>query len=87
MRCNRPTRAATVAPLGGATCLARLAAVTEETTMRRYLGLLAALLALAPLPDAPLVATATAVYFGVLFLIGGVPPEIATALLRRRGGA
>ncbi len=48
---------------------------------------LASLLALAPLPDAPLVATATAVYFGVLFLIGGVPPEIATALLRRRGGA
>ena len=47
---------------------------------------LAALLALAPLPDAPLVATATAVYFAVLFLIGGIPPEIANALLRRSGG-
>jgi O-antigen/teichoic acid export membrane protein len=46
---------------------------------------LAALLALTPLPDVPLVATATVVYFAALFLLRGIPPEIADALLRRTG--
>jgi O-antigen/teichoic acid export membrane protein len=48
---------------------------------------LAALLALAPLPDVPLVAGATVVYFAVLFLLRGVPPEITDALMRRTAGA
>jgi O-antigen/teichoic acid export membrane protein len=49
--------------------------------------IVAALLALAPIPGAPLVASATVVYFAVLFLLRGVPPEIIDALLRRPAGA
>jgi O-antigen/teichoic acid export membrane protein len=48
---------------------------------------LAALPALAPFPDIALVAVATVVYFAVLFLLRGVPPEITDALLRRTAGA
>jgi O-antigen/teichoic acid export membrane protein len=44
---------------------------------------LAAALALTPLGGAVLVLSATAVYWGALFLLRGVPPEVVDALLRR----
>jgi O-antigen/teichoic acid export membrane protein len=47
----------------------------------------AALLALTPLSGLVLVVAATAVYFVVLFLLRGIPPEITDALVRRTSGA
>jgi O-antigen/teichoic acid export membrane protein len=46
-------------------------------------AVLTSLLALTPLEDIPLVLAATAVYWSVLFLLRGVPPEVIDALLRR----
>jgi O-antigen/teichoic acid export membrane protein len=69
--------------------LARAGALSFELAVLPRVAaatVLAALLALAPLPDVPLVAGATVVYFAVLFLLRGVPPEITDALLRRAPG-
>jgi O-antigen/teichoic acid export membrane protein len=46
-------------------------------------AVLAAALALTPLDGAVLVLAATVVYWGALFLLRGVPPEVIDALLRR----
>jgi O-antigen/teichoic acid export membrane protein len=43
----------------------------------------ASALALTPLEDIPLVVAATVVYWGVLYLLRGIPPEVIDALLRR----
>jgi O-antigen/teichoic acid export membrane protein len=48
---------------------------------------LAALLALAPVPDLVAVVAATVVYFGVLALLRGIPPEIRDVLMRRTARA
>jgi O-antigen/teichoic acid export membrane protein len=79
----------TLAVLYGIT-LARAGALSFELAVVPRVAVaagLAALLALTPLPDVALVAGATVVYFAVLFLLRGVPPEITDALMRRTAGA
>jgi O-antigen/teichoic acid export membrane protein len=70
--------------------LARARALPFELAVLPRVALaagLASLLALAPVPEVPLIAGATVVYFAVLFLLRSVPPEIMDALMRRTAGA
>jgi O-antigen/teichoic acid export membrane protein len=93
-------RGGAIAPIAAEGCLALAYATAlfrARSDLRVSLSvvprvLAAAALAVAvavvtPLPAAALIPIATVVYFGVLFLLKGIPPEILHAVWRRAPGA